>query len=86
MVETVATFKVDFFTEEENKLVELRKSTNIEDQLTLLLMECHPDEQDMAGLWCDLAKSKARLIMERFNVTAKVTDGTDITEYQDNQR
>lgn len=74
---------INAFNVEEEKLVELKQSTNVEDLLTALLMEVHAgmpfsDESDSIGLIYNFARPKAVAILKRFNVTAKeVTDGTN---------
>lgn len=63
------------FTAEAQKLEELKKSSNIVDMLTVVLMEAHVGEAfndaDPFGLWYNFARPKAVAIMERFNVTVR---------------
>jgi hypothetical protein len=71
------------FVEDNARILELQKSTDITDQLTLLMMEPQlGDEADGSGLWYGFARPKAIAIMKRFNVTKKEQDGTNTTECQ----
>lgn len=61
------------FADDEAKLVELKQSKEIVDQLTVILMEPHAgkafsDECDSSGLWYAFARPKAIAIVKRFNV------------------
>jgi hypothetical protein len=63
------TAPTDRFKEETLKMIELRASDKIEDQLMLLLMESTDDKDDPTGLWYEFALAKAKAILKRFNVT-----------------
>jgi len=62
---------------EDAALARLKKSSELVDQITVVLMEPHvePDvpfgQNDNFGLYYNFARPKAAVIMERFNVTAK---------------
>lgn len=64
------------FAAEEKKLADLKKSEELVDKLTALLMEPHTDESftdrnDCIGLWYHFARPKAIRIMKEFNVSER---------------
>ncbi len=67
----VLTFSSEFAGEEE-KLNELKLSTDILDQLTVILMEAQlGEEKDNFGLWYSFARPKAIAIMRKFDVRVR---------------
>ena len=76
--ETVVPFRTneEVFAAEDKLMAELKTSENIEDQLTLILMEVHvqkteTDEEDCSGLWSQFARQKAKAILKRFECKPK---------------
>lgn len=66
----------NLFAEEDAKRDELKKSSNVLDQLTAVLMEPHTNEtfterNDAFGLWYSFARPKAAIILEKFDVKLK---------------
>lgn len=81
MSKSITTTAVNLFTAEDEKLAELKKSSEIIDMLTAVLMEPHSgtpltEDNDAFGLWYNFARPKAKEIVKRFNVTQKLTDVT----------
>jgi hypothetical protein len=70
---------VSLFAAEDAKREELKKSSEVVDQLTAVLMEPHAgepftDECDSTGLWYNFAMPKAIAIMKRFHVKARTQE------------
>lgn len=61
------------FAAEDAKLEDLKKSSSVEDQLVVVLMEPHVEEgeTDAIGLYHVFATMKAKEILKRFNVSVR---------------